>query len=82
MKTIINELSDIVSAAFEQCGYDGSLGHVIISNRPDLCHYQCDGSFKGAKMYKKALLLLQMRLPSCLSLTPFSARLLSLLPVL
>jgi arginyl-tRNA synthetase len=54
MKTIINELSDIVSAAFEQCGYDGSLGHVIISNRPDLCHYQCDGSFKGAKMYKKA----------------------------
>ena len=58
MKTIINELSDIVSSAFERCGYDRSFGHVIVSNRPDLCHYQCDGSFKGAKAFKKAPLVI------------------------
>jgi arginyl-tRNA synthetase len=54
MDTIIKELSTIVSAAFESCGYDGGLGSVIVSNRPDLCHYQCDGSFRGAKAYRKA----------------------------
>ncbi len=58
MNTVIKELSGIVSAAFERCGYDGSLGNVIVSNRPDLCHYQCDGSFRGAKLYKKAPLAL------------------------
>lgn len=54
MQTIVSELSNLVSDAFVRCGYDRDLGNVIISNRPDLCHYQCDGAFRGAKQYRKA----------------------------
>ena len=51
---ILTELSEIVSAAFAKRGYDASLGSVVVSARPDLCQFQCNGSFEGAKKYKKA----------------------------
>jgi arginyl-tRNA synthetase len=54
MKTIIQVLTDIVSEAFEQYGYDAKLGRVLVSDRADLCQFQCNGAFAGAKMYKKA----------------------------
>ena len=54
MQPVTKILTDIVSAAFEKCGYDGKLGAVTASDRLDLCQFQCNGAFTGAKLYKKA----------------------------
>lgn len=54
MQVITQKLTEIVSAAFEKCGYDGKLGAVTASDRLDLCQFQCNGAFAGAKLYKKA----------------------------
>jgi len=54
MKKILEMLSEEMGKAFEAAGYDGALGRVTISNRPDLCEYQCNGAMAGAKRYKKA----------------------------
>ena len=54
MKKIILLLEEIIKKAFNECGYDEKYGKVIISNRPDLCEYQCDGALTAAKEYKKA----------------------------
>ena len=47
-------MAEELSAAFEKAGYDSSYGKVGVSNRPDLCEYQCNGAMAGAKAYKKA----------------------------
>lgn len=44
--------------AFEAAGYDRELGKVTVSNRPDLCEYQCNGAMAGAKLYKKAPIMI------------------------
>ena len=54
MTSIIDDLTGIVSRAFEDCGYDRDLGAVSVSDRLDLCQFQCNGAFAGAKQYKKA----------------------------
>ncbi len=54
MQTITEFLSAKVSEAFAACGYEKSLGEVKISNRPDLCQFQCNGALAGAKLHKKA----------------------------
>ena len=51
--TFRETLTKKVQSAFEKCGYDASLGIVSVSNRPDLCQYQCNGALAGAKLYKK-----------------------------
>ena len=43
-----------IGDAFEACGYERELGRVTVSNRPDLCEYQCNGAMAGAKKYHKA----------------------------
>ena len=43
-----------LSAAFTAAGYDKELGKVTVSNRPDLCEFQCNGAMAGAKKYHKA----------------------------
>lgn len=58
MKTIIEILTDKVSEAFKACGYSKELGAVKVSDRPDLCQFQCNGAFSGAKLYKKAPMLI------------------------
>ena len=47
-------MAEELSAAFEKAGYDPAYGKVGVSNRPDLCEYQCNGAMAGAKAYKKA----------------------------
>lgn len=47
-------VSDEMKKAFEAAGYQADLGKVTISNRPDLCEYQCNGAMAGAKQYHKA----------------------------
>lgn len=54
MKKLVDTLKDIMEAGFEQAGYDKKYGFVTVSNRPDLCQYQCNGAMAAAKEYKKA----------------------------
>lgn len=54
MKNLVIQLTELVQSKFESLGYDKEYGKVEISNRPDLCQYQCNGALKAAKIYKKA----------------------------
>lgn len=58
MKTILEQISEIISKAFEEAGYEASYGKVTLSNRPDLCEYQCNGAMAGAKAYHKAPIMI------------------------
>lgn len=54
MKKLLDLISEEMGRAFEEAGYDAKLGKVTLSNRPDLCEYQCNGAMAGAKLYRKA----------------------------
>ena len=54
MKTLTGLLNEKLEAAFEKCGYSKELAIVTVSDRPDLCQFQCNGAFGGAKLYHKA----------------------------
>ena len=41
-----------LKAAFTACGYEDKFAKVVLSNRPDLCEYQCNGAMAAAKAYK------------------------------
>ena len=49
MEKLIDCISRRVSQAFEAAGLEASLGKVTVSNRPDLCEYQCNGAMPAAK---------------------------------
>ena len=54
MEKVLELISKEVGDAFEAAGYERELGKTTISNRPDLCEYQCNGAMAGAKKYSKA----------------------------
>ena len=58
MKTFLELITEEVKQAFEAAEYDASLAKVVISNRPDLCEYQCNGAMAAAKRYKKAPIII------------------------
>ena len=58
MKKILDLITDEVTKAFTDCGYDAKYGKVTLSNRPDLCEYQCNGAMAAAKEYKKAPIMI------------------------
>lgn len=58
MKKMIDLLAEELKTAFQKAGYDSELGKVTVSNRPDLCEYQCNGAMAGAKIYKKAPIMI------------------------
>ncbi len=58
MKKIIELIKKEMEAAFAACGYEEKYGMVTLSNRPDLCEYQCNGAMAAAKQYKKAPILI------------------------
>ena len=58
MKKILDLISEEMQQAFEAAGYEKELGKVSLSNRPDLCEYQCNGAMAGAKKYKKAPIMI------------------------
>lgn len=58
MKQILDLINAELVRGFEAAGYDGSLGRATLSNRPDLCEYQCNGAMAGAKQYKKAPIMI------------------------
>ena len=54
MKTLLDLITIEMKAAFRAAGYGEELAKVTLSNRPDLCEYQCNGAMAGAKAYRKA----------------------------
>ena len=58
MKKILELISEEMKKGFALAGYNEELGKVTLSNRPDLCEYQCNGAMAGAKQYKKAPLVI------------------------
>ena len=54
MEKILDIITAKMQKAFEEAGYDASFGRVTVSNRPDLCEYQCNGALAAAKQYKCA----------------------------
>ena len=54
MEKILDIISAKMQQAFADAGYDASYGRVTVSNRPDLCEYQCNGALAAAKAYKCA----------------------------
>ena len=54
MEKILDIITGKMQAAFVAAGYDASFGRVNLSNRPDLCEYQCNGALAAAKQYKCA----------------------------
>lgn len=54
MKKLADILKEIMENGFEKAGYDKKYGFVTLSNRPDLCQFQCNGAMAAAKEYKKA----------------------------
>lgn len=58
MKKLLDKITAEMEEAFEEAGYDRSYAKVTLSNRPDLCEYQCNGAMAGAKVYKKAPIMI------------------------
>lgn len=58
MKKLLDLISEEVKKAFAEAGYEEELGRVTVSNRPDLCEYQCNGAMAGAKKYHKAPIMI------------------------
>jgi arginyl-tRNA synthetase len=58
MEKLINEIKQEVTQAFVKAGYEEKYGNVTVSNRPDLCQYQCNGALAAAKQYKKAPIMI------------------------
>ena len=54
MEKILDIITEKMQQAFTAAGYDASFGRVTVSNRPDLCEYQCNGALAAAKQYKCA----------------------------
>ena len=67
MEKIQTILSKYVSDAFHAAGYDRSYGAVRLSDRPDLCEFQCNGALSAAKQYRKAPFMIAEDVLKCLS---------------
>jgi len=70
MKKIVELITDIVKSAFVQCGYSDGYGIVTLSNRPDLCQYQCNGALAASKEYKKAPFIIASEIVNLLKEKP------------
>ena len=49
MKTLLDLITIEMKAAFRAAGYGEELAKVTLSNRPDLCEYQCNGAMAGGE---------------------------------
>lgn len=67
MEKILELISREVEQAFTANGYDPKYGRVTLSNRPDLCEYQCNGAMAAAKEYKCAPFLISDKIAESLS---------------
>ena len=51
MENVLDLITAKMRQAFADAGYDPGYGTVVVSNRPDLCEYQCNGALAAAKQY-------------------------------
>ena len=58
MEKILDIITAKMQQAFTAAGYDAAYGRVTVSNRPDLCEYQCNGALSAAKQYKCAPIMI------------------------
>lgn len=67
MQKLVDQISNVVSKAFETAGFDPALGKCSVSNRPDLCQYQCNGAMAAAKIYRKAPFMIAQKVVDVLA---------------
>ena len=72
MKKILDIISEKMAQAFADAGYDPAYGKVTVSNRPDLCQYQCNGALSAAKAYKCAPIAIAQKVAENLNKNDFS----------
>ena len=70
MERIISVIAEKVTAAFLAAGYEDRFGAVKVSDRPDLCQYQCNGAMAAAKQYHKAPILIANEIVKVLAEDP------------
>ncbi len=58
MNQLLDLITEEVKLAFDKAGYDSKYGKTSLSNRPDLCEFQCNGAMAAAKEYKKAPIMI------------------------
>ena len=74
MKTITDIISEKLKKIFAECGYDEKYGTAGISNRPDLCQFQCNGCMAAAKEYKKAPIAIAGEIAEKLAADPYFSK--------
>ena len=72
MEKILDIISNKMQQAFVEAGYEASYGRVTVSNRPDLCEYQCNGALAAAKAYKCAPIQIAQAVAGKLNAEDFS----------
>lgn len=64
---LLQSLNKIVEDAFDTLGYDKAYARVTVSNRPDLCEYQCNAAMALAKQLHCAPIQIAEKIVPCLS---------------
>lgn len=80
MNTIVEKITEQLQNAFAECGYDRKYAKVSLSNRPDLCEYQCNGAMAAAKEYKKVPFMIADEVVAKLDKNPLFDRIESVKP--
>lgn len=70
MKKLAELITNVVKDAFAQCNYSPKYGLVTLSNRPDLCQFQCNGALAAAKEYRKAPITIATEITTLLKKHP------------
>ena len=72
MEQILSIITAKMRQAFVEAGYEAEYGRVTVSNRPDLCEYQCNGALAAAKAYKCAPIQIAKAVSGKLDASDFS----------
>lgn len=80
MKKLQDFIEEEVVQAFRKADYDEKYGKVTLSNRPDLCDYQCNGALAAAREYHKAPIMMAEDVAGCLEGSPCFSEVLAVKP--
>ena len=70
MDKILTLITKEMERAFSDCGYPADRAKVTLSNRPDLCEYQCNGAMAAAKAAHKAPIVIAQEVVGKLADSP------------
>lgn len=74
---IIGKLENFITQITNSIGYSVDNMRVILSNRPDLCDYQCDDVFKLAASFKQNPIEIGEKIVNAINLNEFSKKMFS-----